>query len=155
MPRVYEQTARTSKNRRVCQKCREEVKPGDRYYQWSFRYGGTRNQHVACGRPLRSQLTQSLLSSIYAAEEEFEKLPEDATWGDRASAVEAIAEAAGEVMEQYRAAAENFGGAGEHAERADELEQWVDSLRELQEAYEAASEAVEAAEAVSFDGCPL
>jgi hypothetical protein len=42
------------------------IKVGDSYYWWKFRYGG---KFVSKERPRQSQLTQSKLSGVYAAEE--------------------------------------------------------------------------------------
>ena len=46
------------------------IEVGDSYYWWKFRYGGKR---VSKTYPKRSQLTQSLWSSVYAAQEELEE----------------------------------------------------------------------------------
>lgn len=95
---------------------------------WSFRYGGTHRRCMA-HPPKRSELTQSLMSGVYAAIEDAETmLPEAINIDDLRSIQEQVADAGREVVDQYREAAENFGGAGENAERADELEGWVEEV---------------------------
>jgi hypothetical protein len=148
MPRVKTQTARQSKRVRTCsaRPCKvaeqraefeldggEAILPGDRYHSWSFRYGGTYYMHVACGYPRRSQLTQSIMGEVYDAIETAESMIE--AWdgegggtGDLTTALEEVASVTDGVVEQYREAAEHFGGAGENADRADELEGWKDEL---------------------------
>lgn len=138
MPRVNTQTARKSKKERRCARrggCLLDgtIEPGQEYQSWSFRFGGTYYQHVACGRPARSQLTQSAMGEVYDAIETAEatigEWDGDGTM-DLASAIEEVAGAAESVMEQYREADEAFGGHGatEAAQRADDLEGWKDEL---------------------------
>jgi hypothetical protein len=131
MPRVLTKTKNRAGKDRACGKCARPILPGEKYRTWSFRYGGTR---FRCDRPecapRPSELTQSLMGSVYAAQESFEDQAAAGfeTVADIVTAVEEVAEAAQEVCDQYREAAEPFGGAGEHAERADELESWISEL---------------------------
>ncbi len=135
-----------------CVKCTDRINPGEKYYEWSFRYGGTRRQHASHGAPRPSQLTQSKMATVYEAIEAAEDCQEDL--GSFADAIEQIVEVANEVASEYRDAAEQFGGAGENAERADELESWVEGLEDkastIREALDALTEAQEA-----ISSCPL
>jgi hypothetical protein len=128
MPRVHTQI----KNRRgrtvTCTSCRREIQPGEKYYKWSFRYGGT---YTSCAEhpPRQSQLTQSKMSDVYAAIENAEDgLPNCESVVEVVGLIEEVASAVRDVAEEYREAAEPFGGAGENAERADELEGFADEL---------------------------
>lgn len=117
-----------------CNKCGETIEPGQQRWEWSFRYGGTHTRHQDCGMPRASELTQGRVGELYAAQEAIE----DAVGGDRSDfdswksdveqALESAAETARELGEEYREAAEPFGGAGENADRADECESWADAL---------------------------
>jgi hypothetical protein len=104
------------------------IEPGEPYFQYSFRYGGT---HFRCKdhRPRRSETTQSILGEVYAAIEVAEDdLPGAEHVSDVVALVEGVAEIVDGVVDQYRSAAEHFGGGGSNAERADELEGWKDEL---------------------------
>lgn len=166
MPRVLTKTKSTAGAERKCGRCGIKIEAGDTYFSWSFRYGGT---HYRCKdhRPRQSELTQSKMSEVYAAVEAAEdELPTTGDVADIRSIIEALAETVESVASEYRDAAEPFGGAGENAERADELDGWVDELQsfypddpdeendtddEIQDAIEnARSEAVDLA-----SGCPL
>src|SRR4051812_45919680 len=99
MPRVNTQTKSARGATRHCARCGAEIKPGERYYSWSFRYGGTRYN---CGRhsPRPSELTQSLMSDVYAAQERAsDSLLDAETIEDIKSFVEEVADAAREVAE--------------------------------------------------------
>lgn len=165
MPRVKTVKKNRAGAVRFCGRCRAEILPGDTYYRWSFRYGGT---HYRCQahRPRPSELTQSLMSGVYAAQEHAsDQMAAAETVEDVKALVEEVATACEEVMEQYRDAAEPFGGAGENAERADELEGWHGELEGFypnepddDDDDEAKADAVEAARNEAqelIDGCPL
>ncbi len=66
MPRVN--TVQKARKPQRCGSCRKEIKPGEGYRHWSFRYGG---KHVRCMdyacRPRQSDLTQSKMATVYAA----------------------------------------------------------------------------------------
>jgi hypothetical protein len=129
MPRVYTKTKNRAGKERACGRCSHVIAPGERYFQFSFRYGGT---HYRCSEhyPRGSELTQSKLSAVYAAVEDAEDQLENF---DLASDIEAlvqgVADTVDEVAEEYREAAEPFQGQGENAERADELESWSYELQ--------------------------
>lgn len=125
---------------RCCARCGDDIEVGQRIYKWGFRYGGPRYQHVGCGPVRPSQLTQSKLSAVYAAQESaedqldlidsahFETSPGDLE-GVLEPIVSEVAEAVREVEQEYRDAAEAMGDAGaENEERADELDGWADDL---------------------------
>jgi chromosome segregation ATPase len=72
------------------------------------------------------------MGTVYAAIETAEdELPGAEGVGDVSDIVSVVAEACEEVMEEYREAAEPFGGQGENAERADELEGWLSELQDF------------------------
>jgi hypothetical protein len=122
---------KSSRGERYCGRveCGRLIATGETYYIFSFRYGG---KHFRCKDhyPKRSELTQSRMSEVYAAIEDFEATSAAGfeTVADVVSAVEEVANTSREVVDAYREAAEHFGGQGENAERADELEGWVDQL---------------------------
>jgi hypothetical protein len=134
---VNERLARESKKIRQCNGCPDQVMPGQRYYSWSFRYGGRYFRHVKCGFPPRSMLTQSKIGDVYLAienaEEELKAIREGGVGidaeDDVRSILESVAEEAERVAGEYRDAAENFGGGGENAERADELESYANECQ--------------------------
>lgn len=132
MPRVVERVKSARGQKRTCGRCGAEIAPGQKYLQWSFRYGGT---HYRCGehRPRRSELTQSKMSAVYSAIEFAEaELPNLTTVEDVRQLVHDVAETVEDVVQEYRDAAEPFGGQGENAERADELEGWQEELESFE-----------------------
>lgn len=143
MPRVIEKRAnRGATKSKTCgaRDCREEagrsIIAGQQYYTWSFRYGGTHYQHKACGYPRPSQLTQSKVGAIYAAQEAAEDELAALTWEDAGKdpqeILEPVIESAREVAQEYRDAAESMGSAGEEMEsKADNIESWVDELESV------------------------
>jgi hypothetical protein len=110
------------------------IQPGQQYYSWSFRYGGTYYQHKGCGFPRPSQLTQSkisgVLAEVEAAEDALGLLTAEDAGMDPATILDPVAEAATSAAEEYRAAAEEMGSAGERWDSvADELEAWTEELQ--------------------------
>lgn len=108
------------------------IKKGDTYYKWSFRYGGT---HMSKTYPRPSQLTQSKYGEIYAAQEEAQDslagLGPESTVAEAKefqTLVEAVAEKAQEVADEYAEAAEQFGGGGPNQEHADACESTVSNF---------------------------
>lgn len=41
MPRVATRTKNKAGKPYDCDRCSEQIKPGEKYHEWSFRYGGT------------------------------------------------------------------------------------------------------------------
>jgi hypothetical protein len=126
MPRVQIKKKNRAGATRSCGRCQREIQPGEEYRSWSFRYGGT---HYRCIRPecapRRSELTQSLMGEVYDAIETAEADIRGAESAEEISdALTTVSEVKEDIASQYREAAEPFGGAGENAERADELEGW-------------------------------
>lgn len=151
MPRVSTKKKSKAGKPYHCGKCGKKIVPGEMYYEWSFRYGGTRRQHEKCGRPSRGQLTQSKLGAVYDACDGAEETISKATEKDAiVEALNSAAETAREVSEEYNEAAEAMGAAGESgtsAERRDELESFADSL-------ESAASEIEGEEFDEDDGIP-
>lgn len=114
---------------RHCDRCGRWITPGETYYTWSFRYGGSR---FACKEhyPRQSETTQSIMAEVYSAMESVEdQLNGTETIEDVTALVEEVASAAEEIASQYREAAEPFGGGGENGDRADQLEGWASELQ--------------------------
>jgi hypothetical protein len=112
----------------TCGACGKKIAPGEIYHKWSFRYGGT---HYRCKDhyPRRGELTQSKMGTIYDAIDDAQKeIGELTSAVEIEDAVHAVAQDVQEAVDEYREAAEHFGGQGESAERADELEGWQSDL---------------------------
>jgi hypothetical protein len=156
MPRVNTQKKSTRGKDIRCGRCGAEIVPGEDYFKWSFRYGGTRTNCYR-HRPRPSELTQSKLSEVYAAVESAEDAlkGEGLTVSDIQEAVGEVAEVVEEVAGEYEEAAEPFNYQGEHQERADELRDWGSELEgfypdESDDVQEVRDEALEL-----VGGCPL
>jgi hypothetical protein len=106
------------------------VEVGDSYYWWKFRYGGRR---VSKTRPRRSQLTQSLWSSVYAAQEELADSTDMTAIAELARQVVVEAE---QVMEEYETAAEAFNNSGLNQERYEAAENFVNEAETFAESIE-------------------
>lgn len=128
MPRVVTKTKSTAGRAYSCGRCGRKIEPGERYYSYAFRYGG---KYFRCidHYPRPSELTQSKMSEVYAAQEvASDELPNADSVEAINTIVENVAEIARTVAEEYEEAAEPFGGAGENAERSEELGIWADEL---------------------------
>jgi hypothetical protein len=111
-----------------CGKCGDEITPGTRYRYW-LPYFRSNAKSIRCMKPAcyprPSERESSLMADVMRAVEDAEDAIENASTGDVDSireALDAVGDACSEVAQQYRDAAEHFGGYGENAERADELE---------------------------------
>lgn len=164
MPRVNTRRKSRRGQKLVCgaDGCGREITAGESYHFWKFRYG---SRQVRCAKhyPKQSELTQSKLSTVYAAVEDASEAIALATGLEEvAEAVHRVGESAREVADEYREAAENFGGQGENAERADELEGWADELESWEpdvdediDDPEAVIEQAQNAGQEAIDSCPL
>lgn len=132
MPRVATRTKAKRGRKYICGKCDKPIKPGTKFYTWSFRYGGTRYQHEACGYPRRGQLTQSKLGSVYDAVDDAETIISKATSPeDIGAALSGVKDTVDDVQGEYEEAAEAMGAAGESGtsrEYADELSTFGEEL---------------------------
>lgn len=133
MPRVRTKTKSRAGQKYHCGKCGKAIKPKEKYYEWKFRYGGTHRQHESCGYPRASQLTQSKMSTVYAAiEDAGDDIAKAETPSDIADALDNCAESAREVASEYEQAMEAMGEAGANnsdwEERKSALEDFADSL---------------------------
>jgi len=129
VPRVHTKLKSKAGKPRTCDKCGEPILPGTRYYEWSFRYAGTRRRHSTCGYPRGSELTTSRLSEVYAAIEAVED--ESSSWeseDDARQSMEAAVDTVREVASEYEQAAESFGQAGPNQERYEALDEFADEL---------------------------
>ena len=110
-----------------------DIKRGDSYYHWSFRYGGRRTSKTP---PRRSQLTQSsFLSQVYDVEDEIEDLVADETLGDAVSDIASrLRDIAGECQDSLDNMPEGLqqGDTGQMLqERIDGCEAAADELENL------------------------
>jgi hypothetical protein len=137
MPKVYtyktaERKKHADKGYYQCVKCHKDILPGQERYEWSFRFGGTMRQHVSCGYPRQSQLTQSKMGEIYAAQEAVEDLiaagPGLFERSDLVAELENLSEVIGNVASEYEEAAENFGRSGENQERYEALDAYQSEI---------------------------
>lgn len=143
MPRVTTATKnRGGKKVYRCRRCGTEIQPGQKYYKYSFRYGGT-YYHCSSHFPKGSELTQSKMSTVLAAIEDAEarlaqELSFDGDIGDfdadqyTEAAREIVAEvctAAEEVRDEYQAGLDEWEhGNSQIEERVDEMTAFVDAL---------------------------
>lgn len=134
MPRIN-RVKKCRKAQGACGKCGVEIKAGDPYIHWAFRYGGRR---VRCAkwecRPRRADLAQSKMGTVYAAQDAFSDGMTHTSADELKSAMETVEETVREVLEEYREADEAMGGhGGENAERADDLGSWEPDERDEDE----------------------
>lgn len=138
MPRVHEQKKAKVGKVYQCAKCGKDIEPGALYYSWSFRYGGTYRQHKACGYPKSSQLTQSKMSSAYAAIESLEATfkglhgPKEtrSDLNDLESAVtDCIAELES-VRDEYQDSFDAMGDNLQNADTGQQVQEKIDALEE-------------------------
>lgn len=156
MPRVETKTKIRLGAERSCGRCGHKIEPGEKYRQWSFRYGGTRYRCMKheC-RPRPSDLTQSKMAAVYSAQEEFEdNLESIDTIEALEEAVDQVVTTVQEVKDEYEEAAEPFGYQGENQERADELDSWISDLETIEYDEDDLERSKEDAQG-TVDSCPL
>lgn len=132
MPRVHSQKRVAKGRERKCGRvgCGHVIEVGETYYRFKFRFGG---EQYRCKDhyPRSSELTNSKMSQVYAANEDLDDQLDHLTSEDEImDALMTVAEQAEEVASEYREADEAFGGYGAtaNAERADEVEEWQNEL---------------------------
>ena len=126
---------KSNKDQGKCGKCRAELPKGSAYLWAKGRYT---SRKVRCTSPncrfRPSDLTESKMSSVYAAQEELEDFMGQWNGEDLSevqSACESCGEAIREVSQEYADAAEAMSGAGsEMQEKADNLDQWASDIED-------------------------
>ncbi len=139
MPRVT--TVTSSRKEHKCGRCGVEIKKGDSYRHWSFRFGGKykRCMEAKCS-PRSSDLTQSKISSVYAAQESVEDALNN--WDgfdldDVKGALDELVDECETIAEEYEEAAEAMGDAGEeNRERAENLSECRDTMESARDELE-------------------
>lgn len=140
MPRVNVKTKNRAGKLYNCGRCSDPIKAGERYYEWSFRYGGTRRQHEKHGRPKQSQLTQSKMSGVYAACEDAEAaIAAAGSTEDIAAALNDCASAVSDVKSEYEDGLSSLpqglqdagGPGGQTQEKIDALDEFASELESV------------------------
>jgi hypothetical protein len=135
--------AKAQKAQGNCGACHQPVEVGEPYNWIKNRFGPKRVKHARCGSFRASEMTTSdKLSRLYAAQEsiedfEFSGDEGDDNLDDARSVMEAAADEAEQVGEEYRESASNiedgFGSrtyqCDELDEKADACDEWADTLR--------------------------
>lgn len=146
MPRVTSATKnKGGKKEYRCRRCGKTIEPGQKYYKYSFRYGGT-YYHCASHPPKPSELTQSkmvaVLEAIEAAEErldaelsfdgDIEDFDADQYEQAAREIVEEVCTAAEEVRDEYQSALDEWEhGNSQLEEKVDEMTTFVDALEQF------------------------
>lgn len=136
MPRVYQKVKNAGGHKiYVCAACRKPVRSGQPYFTWKFNRGLRHFQHVSCGMPRRSSLTNSKMSAVYDAVDDFDS--QDAGSPEELKTkLEEIAAVARETADEYEAAAaailSSFSAGNPTSDAceatATELNSWADEL---------------------------
>jgi hypothetical protein len=140
MPRITT-VKKARKAQGNCGRCGKAIEVGDSYRWWKFRYGGRsiRCLDVGCA-PRASELTQSKMSTVYAAQEslaDFLAKWDGTDLDEVQQEVECCADEVEEVADEYQEAADNqrehfpdSETADENEERAEQLREWADEIRD-------------------------
>ena len=138
MPRVTVKTKnKGGKHAYRCEHCGKAIEAGQKYYKWSFRYGGTHRQHTTCGAPKQSQLTQSKMSAVYSAQETAHaSVTQAASVGDLVAALNDCATEIESVRDEYQGGLDNMPDGlrsaaeeGETGQRIEALSEFIDELQ--------------------------
>lgn len=151
MPRVH---AKTKSKRGIeynCISCPEKIKAGEKYFEWTFRYGDARRQHASHGHPKQSQLTRSKMSSAYAAIEGAESDISDCVSAeDIAQCLRDCADEIENVRQEYQDGLDNMpdglrdaAESGETGERMSALEEFGSDLQSAADEIESEAEPTE------------
>jgi hypothetical protein len=134
MPRVHTRTKSTrGRPEFPCRSCSEPIKPGEQFYTWKKRYGGTSYMHTSHGFPKPSMLSNRKTAVIEDAIQDFPSQVESTD--EISEALQGIADMARDVGAEYEESADNMPESlqqGYQAEAmrevAQELEAWADDL---------------------------
>lgn len=129
MPKVKLVTKSKAGKPYSCDKCRKAIEPGQQYYSWSFRFGGTQRQHQDCGVPRASQLTQSKMSGVYSAIETAEDgLAGASSTEDFTSLLSDCASEVDSVKEEYQDALDNMPESLQSSSVGEEIQEKIEAL---------------------------
>lgn len=149
MPRVT--THKKSRGRLVyrCQRCGQEIEPGQRYYYWSRRVSPNNYQHVDCGFPRPTQLSsrktaavveaaQDASNSISEWEPTLPEVDEDTTEleldvSDLESYLEDVATSAEDVADEYEDSVSNMPDSLQYSPTAEAMNDVAERLRDWAE----------------------
>ena len=148
MPRVHTRTKSQRGRTYSCRACGKAIEPGQEFYTWKKRFQGSSYQHVECGYPRPSMLSNRKTAVVEDAIQDAEKeisawqpsldndLEHDGDYSDVSAALESVADSAEEVADEYESSADNmpeslqYGSQAEAMrEVAEELRSWADELR--------------------------
>ena len=130
MPRVQQKKKNNAGEPYSCARCAEKIVAGQAYFEWSFRYGGTHRQHTTHGSPKPSQLTQSKMSTAYAAIESAEEAIANAeSIEDLTSALEECAGEINGVADEYQDSFDNIPENLQQGGPAQEIQEKIDALQ--------------------------
>lgn len=109
-----------------------DIKAGDSYYWWKFRFGG---KHYSKTAPRRSQLTQSdFLGQMYDLEDEISDLPADESLADTVPDIaQRLRDLADECQEKYDNMPDNL---RDNSESGQMLQERVDNLGSAADEFE-------------------
>lgn len=137
MPKVHKvKRTRGGKKKYICVKCREEIVAGEEYYHWTKYRSPIRQQHVKCGFPKRSQLSNSKMGPVWdAVDDASSELQKCTSVEDLKAALESVAQTAHDVASEYEESADNIeqqfsssATADACRQAAEQLEDWAESL---------------------------
>lgn len=138
MPRVHQKVKSKRGKDYTCRVCSKIIEPGQPYYVFEKRYGGPNRRHVSCGYPRPSELSGRKTALIDDAILDFNP---DACESveDLQAELQAVAEVAREVGQEYEASADNMPESLQYGyqaeamrEVAQELESWADNLEDFE-----------------------
>lgn len=151
MPRVNEKTKNSAGKPYDCNKCEVPIKAGDKYYQWTFYRCRPSRQHVTCGYPRSSQLTNSKLSGAYAAAEALgDAIALAHKAKDLSGIVDEIDTAISDlesVRDEYQESLDNMGENLAQGDTGQQIQENIDALEEYINNLESAKSDIETAEA--------
>lgn len=139
MPRVNTAKKNKGGTKRNCRRCGGEIKPGEKYFYYKFRYGPT-FYHCVAHYPKPSDLTRSKMSAAYAAIEtadaEIENVRKMEDVASLPDILERCADEIEAVHDEYQDGLDNMPdslreAATETQDKIDELESFADSLRSV------------------------
>lgn len=143
MPRVYTvKKARASKRTRTCRICSHVITPGETYRYFEPRYGPP-VMYCADHHPRRSHMTSSSIGQVYDVQDDFD-VSQCTTLEEISEALQAVADTAREVAEQYEESISNMPEAlQESSHVAEEMREKIEALESYAdecESWESSSE---------------
>ena len=148
MPRVsrHKSQGRSAEPMR-CERCSQPIAKGEEYFQWAIkrqRGGVVKRQHVSHGSPRPSQLTESVMGQVYAAQESAQDAIDGAgVPSDCKDALEELKSEIESIRDEFQSNLDNMPEGLQQGDTGQLIQERIEGLEEYESELESASGEIE------------